>query len=334
MWLGYLGGSVLQRLLDHGDADKFKITVLVRSPEKAAKLKPFGVEPVIASLSDLDIVERESSKADVVFSIADSDDLNSTRAVLVGLKKRHEAGGGSVPILIHTSGTGVVMDDAKGMYPYDTIYDDSNVEQMGSLLPSQLHRNVDLMILDADTEGYVKSYIILPSTIYGFASGPFVEKGIQNPRSIQIPLLVKTSIDRGRAGMVGEGKNIWPNVHIDDAADLFIVLYNSIRSNPSTGHGRNGYYFGENGEHSLYEISRAIGEAFVALGKGNNPEPTTFTDEEVKKYFGGPWLGSNSRCRATHSRAIGWKPLKTKKDLLESIKPEVEVSLGSTSVTQ
>ena len=68
-------------------------------------------------------------------------------------------------------------------------------------------------------------------------------------------------------------------------ADLYIVLYDSIFANPSTGHVREGFYFGENGEHNLYEVGKAIGEALVALGITDNPEPTTLTKEEVDKYF-------------------------------------------------
>lgn len=69
-------------------------------------------------------------------------------------------------------------------------------------------------------------------------------------------------------------------------ADLYIVLLESIWSNPATGHGREGIYFGENGEHSLYEIGKAVGEAMVDLGKSEFSEPTTFTKEEINKYFG------------------------------------------------
>lgn len=68
-------------------------------------------------------------------------------------------------------------------------------------------------------------------------------------------------------------------------ADLYLVLFDSIRSSPSTGHGREGIYFAESGEHSLYEVGKAIGETLVALGKSDNPEPTTFTKEELDKYF-------------------------------------------------
>ncbi len=57
---------------------------------------------------------------------------------------------------------------------------------------------------------------MLPSTIYGLASGPLVDAGIVNPRSMQIPALIEASMDRRQAGMVGEGRNFHPNVHIDD----------------------------------------------------------------------------------------------------------------------
>ena len=65
------------------------------------------------------------------------------------------------------------------------------------------------------------------------------------------------------------------------------MLYDAIVRDPETvGHGREGYYFGENGEHSWYSISRAIGEALVDLGISTDPEPTTFTDAELIKYLG------------------------------------------------
>jgi hypothetical protein len=61
----------------------------------------------------------------------------------------------------------------------------------------------------------------MPSTIYGIATGKLVDLGIQNIHSQQIPALIKASLTRGQAGMVGEGKNIWPNVHIGESKYLF-----------------------------------------------------------------------------------------------------------------
>lgn len=124
-------------------------------------------------------------------------------------------------------------------------------------------------------------------------------------------------------------------------ADLYVVLYDSIVTNPNTGHGREGIYFGINGQHTLYDVGKAIGEALVATGKVDDPEPTAFTKEEIDKYFqvskhpgcirakpdrgaqGSSYLGTNARGVANRSRSIGWKPVKTTKDLLASVKPEI-----------
>ncbi|KAF9565249.1 NAD(P)-binding protein [Agrocybe pediades] len=321
---GYIGGSVLARFLAHPDFPSFNITTLVRSPEKAEKLKALGVEAVVGSHSDEKLVEVLAAKSDVVIAMADADNYEAATATLRGLKKRN-AETGTTPIFIHTSGTGVLADNAKGDFHTETIYNDADPDQIESLPDTQLHRNVDLEIVRADKEGYLKSYIVLPSTIWGIATGVLVEKGIQNPHSLQVPLLIRASLDRGRGGMVGTGKNIWPDVNIEEVADLYIVLFNSICTNAPTGHGREGFYFGEGGEHTMYEVGKAIAEALVALGRSDNPEPSTFTPEEINKYFeGSTYLGTNSRCRANRSRAIGWNPVKTKDDFIASIKAEVE----------
>ncbi|KAJ3514590.1 hypothetical protein NLJ89_g2291 [Agrocybe chaxingu] len=326
---GYIGGSVLSRLLKHEDFSTLNITALVRSPEKAEKLKGLGVNTVVGSHDDEKLVVSLATESDIVIAMADADNFGATVATLKGLKQRHEATG-TVPIFIHTSGTGVLTDNAVGDHPTETIYDDANAEQIESLPPTQVHRNVDLELLRGDKEGYVKTYIVLPSTIYGIATGVLVDQGIQNPHSIQVPSLIQAALDRGRAGMVGQGKNIWPDVSIDDIGDLFIALFNSARKNPATGHGREGFYFGETGEHTLYEVSKAIGDVLVELGKSDNPEPTTFTKEEIDKYFqGSTYLGTNSRCRANRSRAIGWKPTSDKTQFLASIKPEITALLSS-----
>ena len=52
------------------------------------------------------------------------------------------------------------------------------------------------------------------------------------------------------------------------------------------GHGREGYFFGESGEHTWGDISKAIGKALVELGHGKDEEPTTITPGELVKYFG------------------------------------------------
>lgn len=70
-------------------------------------------------------------------------------------------------------------------------------------------------------------------------------------------------------------------------AELYILLFDIILSSPSSvGHGREGFYFGENGEHSLYDVGKEIARVLVELGKGRTDVPTIFSEEEIQKYFG------------------------------------------------
>ncbi|KAF8896241.1 hypothetical protein BD779DRAFT_1608539 [Infundibulicybe gibba] len=294
---GYIGGAVLVRFLQRPDFKSF-----------TEKLKGLGINAVVGSHSDLSLLEKLASEADFTFAMADADNMPAAQAILKGMKKRFDATG-ITPKLIHT--VRVLTDDAAGQYATDTIYDDADPDQIETLAPTQFHRDVDLEILNADKQGQL------------------VDMGIQNPYSIQIPTLIRASLDRGNGGMIGQGKNLWPNVHIEELGDLYLVLYESIVTKPATGHGREGIYFGASGEHSLYDIGKAIAQALFDLGKGKSTEPTTFTKEEVDKYFDGSnYLGSNSRCKANRSRAIGWKPVKSTADMLASIKAEVEAVIN------
>ena len=51
------------------------------------------------------------------------------------------------------SGTGVLIDDAAGMYSNTKVYDDTNIEEIESLSTTQPHRLVDSTIVEADQEG-------------------------------------------------------------------------------------------------------------------------------------------------------------------------------------
>ena len=71
------------------------------------------------------------------------------------------------------------------------------------------------------------------------------------------------------------------------AAVLYRLLFDAILLDPQgVPHGWEGFYFVENGEHTWYDISKQIGEAFVALGVSDVAEPTPFTDEELVRTWG------------------------------------------------
>ncbi|TRM56142.1 hypothetical protein BD626DRAFT_576071 [Schizophyllum amplum] len=322
---GYIGGAVLARLLRGQNSQKLHIKALVRDAGKALKLKDFGVEPVMGTLDDAELIEKEASKADVIISAASADHEPSCQAILRGAKTSFRRTA-MQPIFIHTSGIMSLADNARGMHGTDTIYDDADANAIAALPVTQLHRNVDTKIVAADAAGYVYAYLVLPSLIYGQASHALARAGITNTRSIALPILSKAALARGRPGVIGRGANVVPCVELEEQADMYIVLMNAaLRGAPFTRHGREGHYFGASDECTLEQVSRGIGQAMVKLGCATDPNPTPFTMEEIDEYlWGSEVMGANARCQATQAKALGWKPTKTTKDMLESIEKEVQ----------
>lgn len=122
---GYIGGTVLTKLLALSPPPT-QITALMRDPSKASLLSkltlPSGttITPLIGSLSDHEKIAKAASEADIVLSTADADDLPAVQAMLQGMKQR-KAQTGHRSLFIHTSGTGVLTDDARGQYPSDKV---------------------------------------------------------------------------------------------------------------------------------------------------------------------------------------------------------------------
>jgi hypothetical protein len=105
---GYIGGSILDRLLSHPKRSSFEITSFSRNAAKAQKLESqFGVKSVLGSLDDFQQLEEAAATADVVIHTADADHLPAAQAILRGLKRRH-ASTRETPTFIHTVGTSPV----------------------------------------------------------------------------------------------------------------------------------------------------------------------------------------------------------------------------------
>ncbi|KAI7829741.1 NAD-P-binding protein [Gamsiella multidivaricata] len=313
---GYIGSTAIDLLLHKGTTPSlYSLRALVRSPKKASLILPLGIEPILGSLDDLALLEQESAQADVVLSFADADHLPSIQAILRGLSQRPRPDGGRKrPILIHTSGTGVLLDNAYGAYGTETIYYDNDLAKLNSLAPSQPHRNVDLEIISPALVGLVDTYIVAPPTIWGQGTGP------GNHTSIQIPLQVRASLLHSQAMQLGQGLNVWSKIHVIDLAHLYLSLLERALQEPQddsiTGtlpKNQDAYYFCQEGEDFSYgDVAKEIAKAFKDLGindsgtvRGTKPE------EESALWLEGAAgsIGGNSRSRAIKAREIlGWVP--------------------------
>lgn len=278
---GYIGGSVAARLLQEG----YTVRGLVRTQEQAERVKQLGIEPVVGTLEDQTILAHEAQQADAVINAASSDHRTSVEAMLDALA-------GSGKPFIHTSGSSVVGDDARGEWKSDKVYaEDTPV----TVVPEKAARaSLDQLIRDAAQRG-VRSVILCNTMIYGNGLGA-------SANSVQIPPLVAQAQKSGIARYVGQGVNVWSNVHIKDVVELYLL---ALKNAPVGS-----FYFVENGEASYADIVSAIAKR-LKLG-----EPQSWPVEEAIKEWGFGHavysFGSNSRVTAALARKeLAWKPTHT-----------------------
>lgn len=275
---GYIGGSVARALLEAGHG----VRGLTRTAESARGLAAFGIEPVIGSLDDGALLACEAGAADAVIHTANADHALSVDALLAALA-------GSGKPLLHTSGSSVVGDDARGNTLSGRIFDD---EHPLTVAPGkQARHNIDRRVLAAAQQG-IRSCVICPSLVYG------VGRGLK-PHSVQIPFLVEQAARMGRVPVVGEGRNVWSNVHLDALVDL----YQRVLERGAAG----AFYFAENGEASFAQIAQAIAQRMGLPGTVSVPA------DVAAERWGAPRalfsLASNSRVRAVRARReLGWSP--------------------------
>ncbi|CAF0829081.1 unnamed protein product [Rotaria sp. Silwood1] len=336
---GYIGGSVLTTLLQHPNASNFNITGLIRGDnERIKKLSSLNVTPLIGSNDSFEVIEKAASESHVVIHTSNSaDDLPSTKAIISGLNKRTKETG-KPAIYIHTSGTGVLVEDVRGKAGSDTVYSDLNPDQINGLADEQPHRNIDLFIINsADANPLLKTVIILPPLIYGIGTGPF------NRTSVQLPVLIRAALKRHKAEMIGPGQATWNNVHIADLSDAYIIIFDQLIAayGPDAKHdvqsssylttGREGYYFAENGKHSWRQLSEKIGEVLYKKGIAKSPDVTSFPDDEVESSLWGKYswylVGSQSNSKAERVRKLGWKPHRP--NIFDSVEEQVDALINN-----
>ena len=84
---GYIGGSVTAHLIAAGH----QVTGLVRSPEKAEAVRARGIQPLLGTLDDGEILARAARAADIVINAASADHKGAVESLLEPLALRFEA---------------------------------------------------------------------------------------------------------------------------------------------------------------------------------------------------------------------------------------------------
>lgn len=271
---GFIGGAVATRLVEAGH----QVRGLIRDAAKADAVRAFGIEAVLGRLDDHALLAREAIAADAVINAASSDDRGAIDAIIAALAD-------SGKLLIHTSGTSIVGDEAMGE-PSDRVVDEDS--QFTPEPDKEARIALDRAVLTAPG---IRSVVLCNSLIYGHAVGP-------DAHSVQLPRLIAEARDSGTAHYIGRGLNRWSTVHIADVADLYLLALEKAPSGT--------FAYVENGEAAFGDMAQAIGET---LGLGDAESMDRGTAEarwgrEIAVFA----LGSNSRVRGKRARALGWMP--------------------------
>jgi nucleoside-diphosphate-sugar epimerase len=277
---GYIGGVVAKHLIREGHT----VRGLTRTPSVVAALAAAGIDPVVGELDDVPLLAREAERADAVVNTANSDHRGSVEAFIGALS-------GSGKVLIHTSGTSLIGDDAQGQSAYGTVFDDAAPFAPGDHPIRRARHAIDGTVVGACGAG-IRSVVLCNSLIYGNGYGP-------RRQTVLIHPLVTQARASGVVRVVGQGLNRWSTVHVDDLADL----YHLALTDPATA----GFYFVEGGQDaSFLEIGGAIARR---LGLGPvQPWGMAAAAAAWGEGFARYALGANSRVRATRAHALGWQP--------------------------
>lgn len=290
---GYIGGSLAVALINRGH----RVYGLTRSQSSADKLQSLGINPVIGDLDDTQVLSEQAAWADVVINAANSDHRPAVEGLIAALA-------GSEKILIHTSGTSLVGDDARGEFRSDSIFSEDTPLLVDPR--KQARHEIDLLVMGA-IRLEIRSTVVIPSLIYGNGLG-------LNKNSIQIPFLIRNALEQNAVQIVGKGQNVWSNVHIEDLIDLYLLVIEN-------GPGGN-FYFAENGEASFADVAQALSTR-LGISKIEHLDAQVAAQRwgVARALF---TFGSNCRVHGIHGRRdLGWTPkhnsllqwISTEKDL-------------------
>jgi nucleoside-diphosphate-sugar epimerase len=269
---GYIGMNVALALRRAGH----EVWGLVRSADKAAKLMGHEIHPVIGSLNDPSTYLATAERCSVLITAAE-DHSNAEPLDKVTIEGLLGVGnkGPQPKTFICTSGVWVYGDSGP------VAVDESSPVNPVRLKPWRpAHEE---MVLGASN---VRGIVVRPGCVYG-RQGGMTDFWFAGPSKGQSPLVV------------GDGRNRWAMIHVDDLANGYIKVVESGRSAEI-------FNFTDRSRHTVLEMAAAAARAAGYQG----PLQTTSLADATSKF------GLFAECLALDQhvdsrkavRMLGWQP--------------------------
>lgn len=233
---GYIGGVVLDNLVKSTDSllAECHITVLVRGKDRLKKLKEIYGDRIattsFSGLEDTEFLTAIASEHDIVINAGTGFHAPSAEALVRGLGQRR-GGNGTEPWIVHMSGASNVaygpLDDE--IYPQKrhSFSDDESeaiLAQESALeaLAPYPQRTAELAVWSASEAAGVRAIVLQAPFVFGEGLPHFGAA----PRGIAI--MMQFVLDHGYAFQLGDGAGRLAVGHVDDIADLFLLLLHEL----------------------------------------------------------------------------------------------------------
>jgi len=273
---GYIGSVVAEKLKGKGH----KITGLARNEAAENKLREKGIESLRGDLKDVESLKRGAQEADSVIHTAFIHDFSdydgAVKTENAAIAAFADALANTNKPFIATSGAAFLGDtkevEADEDFPYDR----------NSSFISRAESEQDALKM---SQKGVRSIILrLPLFVYGRGGSSFA------------PILIGQAKEAGAANYVGAGNERVSAVHVEDAADLYVLALET-----STAKG-------------LYNVSAetvSLKDLNEAMARLLDIKARSISQEEARKQFGAlfGFFTINSQLSSEKAkRELGWKP--------------------------
>ncbi|PYI05377.1 NAD(P)-binding protein [Aspergillus sclerotiicarbonarius CBS 121057] len=278
---GYIGQVIIEQALKKG----YLVRALSRSESGDKFLTSLGAIPIRGTLETYDVLSAEARNADIVLHLAFVHDFTKPLKELIpidiqAVDAMASALAGANKALVVTSGTGFIQPDPEGK----ETNEDSPVAPDGHFT---IRLEAEKQALAWAEKGVRVSVIRLPQYVYG-----------RGDRTWFAARWIKVAVENREAGYLGDGENCFSEVHVDDAAGLYLLA--AERAGGAAGEVFNGVAGTETTYRRLAEV---IGEVVGV------PVRRVEREEAMRKW--GPFLvafasGENRASGRKARRELGW----------------------------
>lgn len=264
---GYIGGAVARAAARAGH----QVLALAHSEKATATARENGWTPAPGDLREPATLAKHAAAADATLHTANTNAEDAGEADRAAVGAMLEALAGSGKPLVYTSGIWVLGDTGGREADEQTPADRP--------LPMVAWRARFESEVVAAAERGVRSVVVRPGIVYGRGGG------------------IPGMLGRGELPLVGDGRQSWPLVHLDDLAELYLLALEAPAGS------------------ILHAVSAHATMKDVALaaraGEGHPGDYETLSRDQAKQRLGGfgEALALDQRFSAERTRElVGWTP--------------------------